>query len=72
MKPQDLTLKQLEAIPLKEYDTGGESIIGDSSICRHKSMAKITCSGNLYWHNCILATPALVKARIKELESQKQ
>jgi len=67
MKPQDLKLAQLKAIPLEEYNNSGWHKKGGTicDIIYERDCYEPTC------HKCILDTPDSVKDRISELEQNK-
>jgi PHP family Zn ribbon phosphoesterase len=71
MKPQDLNLEQLKAIPLDEYDSLGYHKASGSAMCYNHGGFKECLEAESGCPACILNTPKSVKARIKELKNKK-
>jgi hypothetical protein len=70
MKPQDLKIEQLEAIPLEEYDGLGCHRETEDAICADGALKMGGCYNDLSeCHGCILDDPYSVLARIKELKT---
>jgi hypothetical protein len=69
MRPQDLKLAQLKAIPLEEYDGIGYHNKTNYAICDDDVIPEIECE-DITCDECCLSCCVDIEARIKELETK--